>query len=381
MKNLRKLVIASFMLVIAFVAVVSSTYAWFTRGTDATVSQIEIGVVDANKSILISKDNNTWVRELDLNFAGKITPTTIEATNSGTEQAPVYGLPTFKQIIWSNTLVPSYAAANPLPDKDLASYEQYEVATEYDDSVNYYTRSGEAGSYVYTGVSVANATAFNAGTFYTNKEDLVGYITFDLYFQLTVANPSDWDGTYLHMDLTGLDALNFDAQGDLTETHNNDAVSSFRMAVAYNGALATILEQQVADTDDQTAGDQPDGRYGSGRQFDINNAWMKKMENSFVAPNDAQNATHYVLNETTEQAVYSLTKTHDTATGADHYEYDLSIPASDTAAADGCVYVSGDGLTRTYKLTVYVWMEGWDGDNVNAAARCQYQFGLSFRAE
>lgn len=45
MKNLKKLMIASFMLVVAFVALVSSTYAWFSQSNTATVTGIELTAV------------------------------------------------------------------------------------------------------------------------------------------------------------------------------------------------------------------------------------------------------------------------------------------------------------------------------------------------
>ncbi|MBP5551526.1 MAG: hypothetical protein J6X93_05710 [Bacilli bacterium] len=393
MKNLKKLVIASFMLVIAFVAVVSSTYAWFTQGQDAKVSEISIGVVDASKSILISKDNSSWVRELDLGFDGKITPVTMNATASGSD----FTNPVFYQIVWDDELIPSYGDAVELvenTDSDYESFVQCEATDEFDETVIYYVEDSEAES-GYSAIEIDEDT-FDAAptTYYTNNADKAGYIKFDLYFQINVANTSEWDGTKLHMDLTGLKAYDLDpTTGELKKLNNEpinneDAVSSFRMAVLSNGKLVKIIENQVADIDSEAEGDQNDGRYGVGRQFNINNAWMQKMSNAsendvhtFVAPDAATNATKYELKAKYNEDAYSLTAPHNVATGAGNYEYFLSIEGSDTVADTALFWKSDDGLTRTYKLTIYVWMEGWDGDNVNAAASCQYRFGLSFRAE
>lgn len=56
MKNMKKLIISAFMLVIAFMALVSSTYAWFTSSDVATVSNIQISTVSADNLLIAYKD-------------------------------------------------------------------------------------------------------------------------------------------------------------------------------------------------------------------------------------------------------------------------------------------------------------------------------------
>ena len=384
MKNLKKLVIASFMLVIAFVAVVSSTYAWFTQGQDATVNTIQIGVVDANKSLLISKDNASWARTLAFGYDGRITPVTMEATSSEGN----YINPAFKQIVWDDELVPSYANATKLDDNTVSNYAQYVQAQSFDSSAKYYTRSGEEGAYTYTVASGVTSANFASGIYFINKADAVGYLELQLYFQIIVARESDWNGTYVHMDLEDLHAYNFTGENGAANTQdtNHEAESSFRMAVVYNGNIVRILK-----TKDETVGSVVyDGGYGEGKQFAKDSGWMKKMAeqanaaNKFVELQD--NADEYNLLATREQAVYGakeydINNAMQENTSNPMYEYDLPIALADTLANSGCVYISEDGLTRTYHMTLLVWMEGWDGDNTNAASSCQYQFGLSFRAE
>ena len=383
MKNLKKLVIASFMLVIAFVAVVSSTYAWFTQGKDATVNTISIGVVDANKSILISKDNANWARELDFAYDGKITPVTLQATPSGNN----FTTPVFKQIVWDDQLVPSYANSIAVVDNTVANYAQYELATSYSVDAKYYERSGDAEPYTYTAVAANTVNAQNYGTYYTNKADLAGYIRMELYFQISVAKENEWGTTSLNMDLSGVHAYNFTGANNTVnlQDENDEAVSSFRCAVVYGGNIMTILQSTTGS-----------GTYGEGDQFDPQSGWMKKMadatqtaDHKFVSQASAN--ADYELLAGVKQDVYDLEDEIDDSTqGATSdpvFEYTLSFDQDDTIAADitsldaDCVYISTDGLTRTYHLTLYVWMEGWDGDNTNAAAKCQYQFDLSFRAQ
>ena len=387
MKNLKKLVIASFMLVIAFVAVVSSTYAWFTQGQDAKVTEISIGVVDANKALLISKDNASWSRNLGFGYDGKITPVTMQATAG---ENSTYNTPVFKEIVWSEQLVPSYANASPVADKTIAGYERYTVASSFDANAKYYAKStNDQNEDVYTLETNVTADNFAQGTHYLDKADNAGYIQMELYFQIIVSKASDWTNSHLYMDLTDLHAYNI-VNNAVDETSiNHEAESSFRMAVVYDGNIVKVLK-----TADETVGEGQsavtyDGAYGSGKQFDKDSGWMKKMEGIFVQADNAQAPTKFQL--IAPQAVYGKEANYNPALGdasnVANYDYDLVIPTTETVAQtpdllnDGCVYISTDGLTRTYHLTLLVWMEGWDGDNTNAAASCQYRFALSFRAQ
>ena len=56
MKNMKKLLVSAFMLMIAFVALVTSTYAWFTNSEVATVSNIQISTVSADNLLVAYKD-------------------------------------------------------------------------------------------------------------------------------------------------------------------------------------------------------------------------------------------------------------------------------------------------------------------------------------
>ena len=183
MKNLKKLVIASFMLVIAFVAVVSSTYAWFTRGTDAKVNDITISVVDAQKSLLIGRENGVWSRNVTVDPVGKMTPVTLVSGNSGTT------VTRFDQLKWSDALVPSLEPAEVL--KEGAENAEYIAAdATFDAQTVYYTRSGSgtsASPYVYAEAEGITEFAANTDYFVKNPAYVAeGYIKFDLYFQITV---------------------------------------------------------------------------------------------------------------------------------------------------------------------------------------------------
>ena len=94
MKNTRKLLMAALMLVVAFAAVVSSTYAWFTLSNPLVVEDINVSVSESSGIYMAvkNKDNDTytWRTSLteamlkagkDSNFATKYAPVCMEVSN------------------------------------------------------------------------------------------------------------------------------------------------------------------------------------------------------------------------------------------------------------------------------------------------------------
>lgn len=84
MKSFRKLILAGVMLVFALVAVVSSTYAWFTTQTEAEVKNIELGAAASGKDLQVSTDGTNWgyiVDLADLTGTAKLAPVTFSKTD------------------------------------------------------------------------------------------------------------------------------------------------------------------------------------------------------------------------------------------------------------------------------------------------------------
>ena len=379
MKNLRKLVIASFMLVIAFVAVVSSTYAWFTGGNTATISDITIGVVDAEKSMLISKDGQTWSRSIAVNPVGKITPTTLRSS----------GGMAFQELDWDedaqHNLIPVYNSASALKEKgfgnvDEEGFEQVSDVTSAN-FANYGRKlyvKNDSDEYV-----VATEYAENTSYYIDHSEDK-GFVQFDIYFQITVLEANEWATTKINMDIEDLHAYKGQT-AQASEVENKEAASCFRLAVVETGTaqnqtatLKQITEYNPTDTD---------GVYGAGDQFGLGNAWFKMLKDY----QDANASFTQALAKEESATVYSLAADYADASSkavanggklvalnyeTGNYEYVL-----DTSANNAFVSETADGLTRTYKITVYVWMEGWDGDNINASSNVRYIFDLKFQAQ
>ena len=337
MKNLKKLVIASFMLVIAFVAVVSSTYAWFTSSSNAKVNDITIGVVDAAKSLLISKDaGEHWGRSVDYSFKGKYTPVTID-THSGTNF--------------------------------------YEL--DVDDYLNAYYK---------------NATLLSEQGQTTDE----GYVKLDLRFQVD-AKDDNLSNTKIKVqlinvhafDATDLDAAKATQNGSIT-SENGYALSSFRVAFAENGeSITRVIEANRTLVDGETQ-----GLYGSGNQFRLENAWMERYaatpEHIIVGEAQDSAVTGYVSKGKyvtkgndcytldNKDAVYTTNGVLQTwADETVEFEISKFYTTVDCSAEATLANVR----TAYAHVVIYVWMEGWDGDCENVASGCFYRFGLSFEVE
>ena len=277
MKNLKKLVIASFMLVIAFVAVVSSTYAWFTSSSDAKVNDITIGVVDASKSLLISRDRGqTWGKNVSYNFQGKYTPVTL-VTGTNNNQINFYELDT-------------------------------------DDNLNaYYMGAVEL----------------------LEDSEVEGYVKLDLYFQVDAKDDSLANTkiavevqnvhAFKANDITAAKAVENSAfTGETAVAENPYALSSFRIAFAENGTkINRIVEKLRGATSPDL-----EGKYGEGNQFRKTNAWMQRYA---VTPTSIVNGGIELSQGTAEDNYFSKGAYVALADNADYYE--LNAATKDTIYA------------------------------------------------
>lgn len=84
MKNLKKLILSGILLVVALVAAVSSTLAWFTMQQDASVNDMELGAASEGLDLQISTDNTNWgyVVTVASPNGALLKPTTFDASDT-----------------------------------------------------------------------------------------------------------------------------------------------------------------------------------------------------------------------------------------------------------------------------------------------------------
>lgn len=77
MKSIKKLIMASLMLVLAFVGVVASTFAWFTMQNQVDVDNIQLNVSEAGDDLQISTDGSAFSYNVGLTTPeGELIPVT-----------------------------------------------------------------------------------------------------------------------------------------------------------------------------------------------------------------------------------------------------------------------------------------------------------------
>ena len=153
MKNTKKLLIATIMLVFAFVAAVSSTFAWFTMQQEAEVSNLELQAAAAGTDLQVSLTGE------DGSYGY-----TVSLATTGAKLVPV-----------------TY---------DKSDNKFYQLAID--------TAAANKGKYMYE-----EATAIAPGT--AEGADNEGYLVYDLYFKT-----SSEDEVNLMLDMTSI----FVADGD-----------------------------------------------------------------------------------------------------------------------------------------------------------------------
>lgn len=304
MKSIKKLIMASLMLVLAFVGVVASTFAWFTMQNQVDVDDIQLNVGTAGFDLQVSFDDENYGYTLALPTLSEdftFIPTTYQTT--------------FKHLVLdTNSESPTY------------------------------------GQYIYEAIS---PLTYNATTeVWDGTVADTSYITFDLYFTSSEATP-----LLIKFDVTTFEAALTDSLG----VANALSKGAFRVMFEEDGpetSLVNIFEPFYAaayDNDENLF-----GTFGLGEFY--------KKDRGFIANQAFDN---FLLRTEVDPFPYDFS----TINLEEHYQLDTSevtaytsVNSQDAEAAVGDI--SGEfihiattgGSNVSTKVTVTIWLEGWDGD-------------------
>lgn len=271
MKNSKKLIIATIMLVFAFVAVVSSTYAWFTMQQEAEVTNLELQAATAGSDLQISL--------------------------TGVDGS--YG--------YSVSLAETKAKLLPVT-YDLKDTKFYQLAIDTADGVN-------KNKFKYVEASaIAPGTAEKDGT--KNNE---GYLSFDLYFKtasttaltlkldtkalFAVGNedPTDILGT-LRIMFVPYTAEGADYSNAVIYEHLKDETSTFGTGDYFLDANKYIAYNAFTHTDYQFLNALSDGKYSlndtffSARKYTTNANYNVTEQYLTLGTIDNTAAKHFTVN-------------------------------------------------------------------------------------
>lgn len=339
------------MLVVTALALIGSSFAWFTVANTATVAQITTSAQSDGVRLELSKDaRRYYTRSIDINTGAKsaILPTSLY-------QVSTTGL---------------------LKDKDnldLKSFEFFNSKyTGYDviDDKEYIVSKKDTSVSETAGIlsaTVRNGSTYGIdGTTYGEAASAIEptYIVFDLYFSTDrKADIYFYDGT----------AIKGKAEDQNAYTDDADVLKALRVAVVYLGSTETAANVVTLDGSEnnsvtiwQVLGN--DTVYG------IN-------ANSYNAGTSGAEVEFEPYSKDDEAASYVNTTAVATNSGDE-----LIVGADKDAAGKTKLFStpapSDDTVERVYsKVRVYVWLEGQDPDCLSKVASQDIQINLAFFAK
>lgn len=311
MKSTRKLLMATMLLVLSLTAVVASTFAWFSIQTNPQIEEVQIEVT-SGQGLRISLDATS-------NADG-----TYKTNWSATEFWTAVGL-----------------AANAI-QLDTVTLD-VDATPEFVPGVfNRFTYTSPTGSDPYGFYSYE--TAFSNKSYTTPDPDAVPtYIEFDVWFE------ADTDLEVL------LSAGN--VAGATADTNDGLAANITRIGFNVDGGSFYIYEPNPRATTG----------YGTGNaagQF-FNAAFLSGNFPELI--NEVSGATGQIL-LIENTGTWELPADHLTAyTAADKFDGDTDLTAFPLFNISGYLVEGVPTPANRQKVTVYIWLEGWDGDATDTA--------------
>ena len=336
------------MLVVTALALIGSSFAWFTVANTASVTQITTSAQTDGVQLQLSQDaSRYYTRNLKLNTtnaAGSIFPATLYQVSTNGKLGEGASTLSF----YDSEVLGHSVGANP----DLL------VSTKLDQTVtvaNGVLAAAEKGS--------GNTTYGQAGKTYGEayEAETPTYIVFDLYMSVDrAAEIYLFNGTAMTAE-----------QGASQNASTDNILKSARVAFVYLGSTAGLTNEDAAKIQPQTG--------LTGVKSVVIWEPMATEDNSEKVKTYGMKGQTYVDEyEAGEMAAYKLVdgKTEEVTT----YESDELIVASKDATAGMTMLFSTTGECYS-KLRVYVWLEGNDPDCVAQVASQVLKLNLVFFAK
>ena len=374
MKNARKLFTASIMLLVAFFAVVTATYAWFTVQTTPEIGNINFGVTEG-EGVYFSLDPD----DEELGWSNNLT---------GDEIYDYLGL--YSEVNSKRTYKYTFKPVSPSAKENgfIATFNKLQLELNPEFGQNQY-RLADVTSEIPS--SAATESKYLANTTTT----AAGYLAFNLYFKSV--KPVD---LYLY------------GAKVYTDSSVDEPVKSINEAAAKMARIG-FVPHETTEVDDETTAKQRVLRIfnpstysessdassrsaiGEGAFYAKDNVeklfrdMINKEANNFLKLNNPETDTHYTFGDHSSvvnmssaiQNSYNMNLLRGTFTvdGDSHVisEADehglpiISIPAWNGENIDK------NGNNYVY-VTIYLWLEGWDNNSVDAAQNGEFKLDFKF---
>ncbi|MFA7367952.1 MAG: hypothetical protein WC008_06550 [Bacilli bacterium] len=346
MKSTKKLLMATLMLVVAFVAASSATFAWFTMRQEAVVNDIQLEAASVGEDLQISKDGTTFGYSANIGtIYGKLEPVTFDATEKGFYKLGLTNENFQKKYVFQ------YLSANS---------NIINTSEEDADEESYYADSFLAFPLWFrTSNSTVNTLNFDASSAFVAPEDAADE------------------------DLAALKTLRimFIVGEDVTEYQPWELVEEEGEEVLTRTANSTLIYEPF---------NEGEGTYGSGAYFSKDTAPVYIAEDAFNFSGVTMDAAELIpyspfaaFTGDFEDRLNIIDATGDDYALDEIFQKKAeykTVKSSELTAENNILRIGDLKAGTDAQIQVVIWIEGWDGDTVNNAALGNFIARLKFTA-
>lgn len=369
MKNARKLFTASIMLLVAFFAVVTATYAWFTVQTTPEIGNINFGVTEG-EGVYFSLDPD------ELGWSNNLT---------GDEIYDYLGL--YSEVNSKRTYKYTFKPVSPSATENgfIATFHKLQLELKPEFGQNQYQLADVTSE-------IPSSAATKSQYLENTTTTAAGYLAFNLYFKSVKPVDLYLYGAKVYTDLS--------VEDETVRSINAAAAKMARIGFVPEVDDETTAKQRVLrifnpSTYSISSDASSRSAIGGGAFYAKANVeklfrdMINKKENNFLKLNNPEQDEYYTFGDhpsvvnmsSAIQNSYNMNLLRGTFTvdGDSHVDSQtnehgqpiISIPAWNGENIDA------NGTNYVY-VTIYLWLEGWDNNSVDAAQNGEFQLDFKF---
>ena len=353
MKLTKKLFMSIMTLALVVVTLSASTFAWFTLGNDATIDKVQVNVTTGT-GMEISRDGKSWKNKIQL------------APSDGVDFRAVTS---FDGKTFFDTEVGAI---------DATSLKYYEEV--------FYVRVTKANANSFNGVSLIEVNAENEKDYSVAENKWLADVSLGTgegdQFAATTYTFGEHSDTIVEGTSKTFDALNaVKVSFESSKENGSLKVYSHETATSW-GTVPTIVDFDD-DNDSETAAIKIINSglsydYAEAKEYDTDNAQPYNCNASafptYLTPAQVAAAKGTAQTPATAEqqaATFILTANDDFFTAAQAVANGGILYGVVTTADDNYIYA---------KVTVRIWLEGWDADCINAILAQKTKIGFVLKA-
>lgn len=382
----KKLYISIITLAIAIVAMSTTTFAWFSMSNYASIDQID-ATVSSTSGILISQDNINFQETLDLDLTKILNANDVETNIYKSEEEGAessLNLYPITSLAGGALISTSLTTATRTEDADVTAGIKFDYLPSLPSEGLVDTSPSANVDFLEIKLFV-KSVADESTPIYLGKKTSAGYVENQESFldingdedtrTFTPLTSFSYNGSGIDSGITTYDPYS-EESATSKQTITVDASNSVRLSI--QGLSGTdVSDTKTMILNDKTLVDSSIYAYDRGGVFTVTPEEGLTTENTIFASNVKNFAAVSYYNTVMNVPLGAPIVSGNAYFSAPESDYDYySIP--DIATTEKNSFLTLDGSQNSGSFVVRLWIEGWDGDALDAIISQSLSLNLNF---